>query len=102
MRLPESVSGDVSGSLSFLPGLRSFFKSVFIGVLLLYNVVFVSAVQQSESLIRIYPLIFRFPPHVDHHRALSRVPCSSKSSLVIYFIVFRHSVVSDSLQPQRL
>ena len=49
-----------------------------------YNVALVSAKQESESLIHTHALIFRFSPHLGHHRAFSRVPCSSKLSLVIY------------------
>ena len=54
-----------------------FFKLIFIGVELLYNIVLVSTVQQSESAIRIHisPL-FGFPSHLGHHGALSRVPCA--------------------------
>ena len=51
------------------------FKLIFVGVQLLYHVVLVSAVQQSESaLLYIYPLIFGFLSHLGHHIALSRVP----------------------------
>ena len=42
-----------------------FFFLLFIGVKLLYNVVLVSAVQQSESAIS--PLFFRFPSHSGYH-----------------------------------
>ena len=52
----------------------AFFKSIFIGLQLLYNVVLVSTTQQRESAIHIYPLPFGLPSHSDHHRALSRVP----------------------------
>ena len=50
----------------------------------------VSAIQQSESAIRIHsPSFFGFPPHLGHHRALSRVPCAIKCShyLCILYIV---------------
>ena len=58
---------------------------------LLYDAVLVSAAQQSESAIHIHiaPL---FSSHLDHHRALGRVPCAignTRLSLVIYFI---HSI----------
>ena len=49
-----------------------FFFLLFIGVKLLYNVVLVSAVLQSESAIS--PLFFRFPSHSGYRRAPSRVP----------------------------
>ena len=55
-------------------GYNQTFKLIFIGVQLLYNVVLVSAVQQSESVIYIQlSLFFGFPSHLGHHRALSRV-----------------------------
>ena len=61
------------------------FKLIFIGVQLPYNVVLVSAVQQSESVICIlYPLFFRFPSHLGHHRSLSRVPCAIHQALISY------------------
>ena len=44
-----------------------------------YNIVLVSGVSQSESVIPIhtrYPLIFRFCSYTDHYRVLSRVPCA--------------------------
>ena len=51
-------------------------KNFFIGLYLLYNVLLVSAVKQTESAIRvyIYPLFFGFPSHSGYHRALGRVP----------------------------
>ena len=57
----------------------------------LYDAVLVSAAQQSESAIHIHiaPL---FSSHLDHHRALGRVPCAignTRLSLVINFI---HSI----------
>ena len=61
-----------------MDGIRIYlFKLTFIGVQLLYNVVLVSTVQQSELTIHIHisPL-FGFPFHLGHHRALSRVPCA--------------------------
>ena len=44
----------------------------------LLSLVVVSAVQQSESAVRvhIYPLFFGFPSHLGHYRALVRVPCA--------------------------
>ena len=58
---------------------------------MLYNVVLVSAVQQSKSALHIYiyiyPLFFGFPSHLGHHRASSTVPVLySRFSLIIYFI----------------
>ena len=69
---------------------------------MLYNVVLVSAAQQSESALRTHmSSLFRISFPLGHHRALSRVPCAYNSfSLVIYFILlFSHSVVSNSETP---
>ena len=61
-----------------------FFVSCFNWGILLYNVVLVSAVQQSELAIWVCVCVcvcvcivslFLFPSHLGHHRALSRVPC---------------------------
>ena len=50
---------------------------------MLYNVVLVSAVWQSESVIHIHisPL-FGFPSRLGHHRALSRIPCAIQSVII--------------------
>ena len=47
----------------------------FIGISLIYNVVLVSGVQQSESVSH-NPLFFRFFSHLGHHRVLSTAPCA--------------------------
>ena len=41
------------------------------------NVVIISAVQQSDSVIDTHLFFFRFFSHLDHHRILGRVPCST-------------------------
>ena len=78
-----------------------FFKLIFIGIWLLYNVVLVSALQQSEHIyIYIYMslLFLGFPSHLGHHRALSKFPeLHSRFSLVIYFI--RSIYMLISIQP---
>ena len=53
---------------------KKYFKINFIGVKLIYNVVLVSAVQQSESVIHIYilPIIYS---NMVYHRILNIVPC---------------------------
>ena len=57
--------------------LSAFFKLIFIGVQLIYNVELVSAIQQSESFIHTdVSTIFRFYSHIGHYRILSRVPCA--------------------------
>lgn len=49
----------------------------FIEVELLYYVLLVSAVRQSESAIRMYiSLFFGFSSHLGHHRALNKAPCA--------------------------
>ena len=62
----------------------SFFFLNFTEVYLLYNVVLVSAVRQSESAIHVHvsPLFLDFLPTIEgqvpstHHRPLNRVPCT--------------------------
>ena len=56
------------------------FVSVFIGVQLLYEVVFVSAVQQSGMSYNAYTCT----PALCHHRALSRVPCAGQLVLITF------------------
>ena len=53
---------------------------------MLYNVVIVSVVQQSESAthICIYPLFLGFSSHFGHHRASSRVSCAIQLVLIGY------------------
>ena len=61
-----------------------FFFLISIGVELLYNVL-VSAVQQSESAMRIHTSpAFGFSSPFRSHRALSRVPCAIQQVLVSY------------------
>ena len=53
------------------------FVLIFLGVQLLYNVVLVSTVEQSESAIRVsvyHPVGLR--SHSGYHSALSKVPCA--------------------------
>ena len=63
---------------------------------MLYSAAFVSTAQQSESVyVHMYPLLFRFPFRLGHHRALTGFPVlSSRFSLVIYFM---HSSVYMSI-----
>ena len=52
-------------------------KVIFMGGQLIYNLVLVSGVQQSEAVMHIiYPFFFRLFPHVAYYRILSRVPCA--------------------------
>ena len=63
------------------------FLKIFNGVELIYNVVLVSGVQQSESVKHIHrsTLFFfflRFFSHIGHYRVLSRVPCAIQQVLI--------------------
>ena len=70
---------------SILFHIHFIFKLIFIGLQLLYNVVLVSAVQKSESAVSIHlSLFFGFPPHLGHHRALSRVHWAIQQVLISY------------------
>ena len=73
----STLPGAVSFFFSFFAFCLLFFFLIFIRVELIYNVVLVSAVQQSESVIHItISTLFRFFPHIGHYRVLSRVPCA--------------------------
>ena len=54
-----------------------FFKKIFIGIKLIYNVVLVLGVQHRESVLHIY-IIFRFFSHIGYDRILSRELCTLK------------------------
>ena len=61
------------------------FYNIFNGVELIYNILLVSGVQQSESIIQIHiPLFFRSCSHISHFRALSRVPRAAQQVLIGY------------------
>ena len=38
----------------------------------------------NQLYVYIYPLFLRFPSHLGHHRALSRVPCTRQQVLISY------------------
>ena len=63
-----------------------FLKKFFIGLQLIYNVVLLSAVQQSESVIHthISGLFLDFFSHIGHYRVLSRVPRAIQQVLISY------------------
>ena len=51
------------------------------GIVLIYSVVVVSGIQQSETCyihVSMYPLFFRFFSHTAYCRVLSRVPCAKQ------------------------
>ena len=53
----------------------------------------VSAVQQTESVIRItYPLFFRFPFHLGHHKALSRILCAIQQDRISYLFYTKQCI----------
>ena len=85
-----------SGRLSvlFSPISMVLFLLLKIGIELIYIVVLVSSVQQSESALYIYIYIYisiylsvwfvlwRFFSHISYYRALSRVPCATQQVLI--------------------
>ena len=79
-----------SGTVTILSFHFFFFFLIFIVLLFIYNVVLVSALQHSESVIHIlciHPLFFRFFSRIGHYRVLSRGPCPiCRSLFIIYFI----------------
>ena len=58
---------------------------ILIGVELMYNVVLISAVQQSDSVIHIYAFFLEiFFSILVYRRILNKVPCAIQSDLVVY------------------
>ena len=45
---------------------------------------FLLYIKVNHLYVYIYPLFFRFPSHLGHHRALSRVPCAIQQVLISY------------------
>ena len=96
----------IQGETSWRRGLRmepwtslGFFKVIFIRAKLLYNTVLLSAVQESDQLYRYsYPLVFRFPSHLDHLGALSNIPCAIWQVLISYLFTIFRSVGGASSQ----
>ena len=65
-----------------------------IGVQLIYNVVFVSGVQQSESLISVHiHFFFRFFSCIGHYRGLRRVPCLYNRFLLVIYLIYMRACV---------
>ena len=85
------------------------FHFFFIGVKLLYNVVLVSAVQWSESAIRIpispssWTSLPPFPLHLGHHRGPSWAPCAIQQVPTTYLFthgsVFMSNLISQFTPP---
>ena len=42
--------------------------------------------KENQPSVYIYPLLFGFPSHLGHHRALSRVPCTIQQALISYVL----------------
>ena len=61
-----------------------FFKIYFIEVQLIYTVVLISAVQQSDSVIHMYTFFFILFSIMVYHRILNIVPCAVQQDLVVY------------------
>ena len=80
---------EITFNLCFLP----FFKSIFIGIQLIYSVVLASVIQQCESVIHIYAYFhsFRFFSHIGHYGVLIKVPCAIQQVLISY--LFYHFLI---------
>ena len=66
-----------------------FFSVIFKKFLLEYSCFTISCQfllcsEVNELYVYIYPLLFGFPSHLGHHRALSRVPCALQQVLISY------------------
>ena len=57
---------------------------------MIHNAVFISAVEQSESVLHrhISTLVLRFFSHIGHYRVLSRVPCAIHQVLTGYLFLY--------------
>ena len=55
---------------------KTFLKNLFYSSIVIYSVVLISAVQQSDSVIHIYTFFFVFFSIVVYHRILNIVPCA--------------------------
>ena len=52
----------------------------------------------NQLYIYVYPLFFRFPSHLGHHRALSIVPCAIQQVLISYlFCIQQHICIIPNL-----
>ena len=62
--------------------IQPMFCSCLIEVYLLYDVVFISGIQHSDSVL--YVFFFRFFSLIGYYKILSRVPCAMQQDLVGY------------------
>ena len=76
---PVDFSNEVKHALKIY-----FILFYFIEVQLIHNVVLISAVQQSDSVIHMYTFFFILFSIMVYHRILNRVPCAIQSDLVVY------------------
>ena len=60
------------------PSFFNFFKNFYWSIVALQYCYFILYSRVNQLYIYTYPLIFGFPSHLGHHRALSRVPCAIK------------------------
>ena len=60
------------------------YKIFFIDLQLIYHIVLVSTVHQSDSLMRIYTLFSIFFSIIVYHRVLTLLPCAVQEALVVY------------------
>ena len=74
--MPETLALE-SVPLGWAFCLQDLFFFFLIGILLIYNVILVSGVQQNDSIIHIHIYLFFFKlfSRLGYYRVLSRVPC---------------------------
>ena len=63
---------------------------------MLYNVVSISAVQQSDSVIHTYTFFFIFFSIMAYPRILSIVPCAAQYDFVVYPFYIRSLGLADA------
>ena len=70
-----------------------------IEVQLIYNVVLITAIQQSDSVIHIYTVFFKiFFSIMVYHRILNIVPCAIQQDLVVYpFYIYKLTSADSNL-----
>ena len=68
-----------------------FYFYVLIGVHLIYNAVFISAVQHSDSIIHTYTFLFRFFSCIGYYKILRIVPCAIQQ-VSVGFLFFNTAV----------
>ena len=74
------------------------FKNYFIEVYLIYNIVLISTVQQSDSVIPIHIFLFIFFFIMVYHRMPNIVPCAIQWDPVVYpFCIYQFASASPKL-----